>query len=112
MTAVANLLGLIVGVVGGVLLALSLSLKTSHYRFVETEKHEVVICHDDKLVAAGYGGPLGVTNEICPKGIGPSEAPVIQTNNEEVAVLGLCLVIIGFILQLPSAIVEVFSPRQ
>ena len=83
--AIANLVGLILGVVGGALLALSLSLKTSNYRFVETEKHEVVICHNDKLVAAGYGGPLGVTNETCPKGIGPSEAPVIETNNKDFA---------------------------
>jgi hypothetical protein len=112
--AVANLLGLILGVAGGVLLTLSLSLKTSHYRFVETErtgKPEVVICHDNKEVVAGYGGGL-VTNDACPKSIGPSEAPVIETNDENRAVWGLRLVIIGFVLQLPAAIVEAFRSRR
>src|SRR4029077_17388677 len=54
---------LIIDVAGGVLLACSLSLKTSHYRLAEKEKHEVVICHADTLVSVGFGGPL-VTGDL------------------------------------------------
>src|SRR5580658_5812977 len=105
--AIANLLGLTAGVVGGVLLAYSLSLKTSSYRLVETGKHEVVICHGDKLVVAGYGGGLVASNESCPDGTGPSEAAVIETNNDTLAKWGLILVILGFALQLPTAVNDV-----
>ena len=89
--------------------ALALSLKPSNYRLVENEKHEVVICHDDKLVGVGYGGPLVTGDQPCPQGLGPSEAPVIETNNETEARLGLILVIVGFALQVPFAVKDVFS---
>ena len=87
----------------------SLSLKTSNYQFVETEKHEVVICHDNKLVGVGYGGPIVTGDEVCPKGIGPSELPVIETNNDSQARWGLILVIAGFALQLPFAFADLFA---
>lgn len=107
--AVANLLGLIIGFVGGVLLACSLSLKTSNYRLVEDEKHAVVICHDNKLVGVGFGGPLMTSDEPCPKGLGPSAAAVVETNNDALAKSGLLMVIVGFALQVPSATKDVFS---
>jgi hypothetical protein len=107
--AFANLLGLITGVVGGLMLACSLSLKTSDYRLVETEKHEVVICHDDKLISVGYGGPLSTYDEPCPKGLGPSAAAVVETNNDTLAKLGLILVIVGFVFQLPLALKDAFT---
>jgi hypothetical protein len=110
MFAVANLFGLIIGVAGGVLLACSLSLKTSNYRLVENEKHEVVICHDGKLVGVGYGGPLTTGDEPCPEGLGPSSAAVVETNNDALAKLGLILVIVGFALQVPFAAKDAFSP--
>jgi len=114
MLDVANFLGLIVGFAGGVLLACSLSLKTSDYRLVETGKHEVVICHHDKLVGVGFGGPLVTGDEPCPKGSGPSAAAVVETNNDALAKVGLILVIIGFALQVPLAGKAVFtrSPRS
>jgi hypothetical protein len=105
--AVLNLAGLIFGVGGGVLLALALSLKTSDYRLVENEKHEVVICHNGKLIAAGYGGPLVATDEPCQKGLGPSAAAVVETNNDGLAKLGLILVIVGFVFQVPLAAKEI-----
>jgi hypothetical protein len=111
--AVANFLGLILGVAGGVMLALSLSIKPSNYRLVEAKRSdvsEVVICHGNKIVAAGYGGPLVMTDEDCPTGTGPSEAAVVETNNEEVAKLGLYLVIFGFLLQCPAAIGSIIAP--
>jgi hypothetical protein len=107
--AVTNLLGLIIGVVGGVMLACSLSLKTSNYRLVENEKHEVVICHNNKLIGVGFGGPLVASDEPCPSGSGPSAAAVVETNNDALAKLGLILVIVGFTLQLPLAARDVLE---
>lgn len=109
MLDVANFSGLIIGFVGGLLLFYSLSIKTSDYQFVETEKHEVKICHHDKLIGTGYGGPLMTGDEPCPKGIGPSAAAVVETNNDVLAKLGLIMVIVGFALQLPLAGKAVFS---
>jgi len=101
--AIVNLVGLIFGFVGSVLLIVSLSLKTSNYRLVETDPRTVVICHNNKVVATGFGGPLVTTNEDCPIGHGPSEAPVIETNNKVWALLGLIFVCAGFVLQLLAA---------
>jgi hypothetical protein len=111
--AVANLVGLILGVTGGVMLAVSLSIRVSNYRLVEAKRsdvREVVICHANKIVAAGFGGPLVMTDEDCPTGTGPSDAAVVETNNEEVATLGLYLVILGFLLQCPSSITSIIAP--
>ena len=60
--AALNLLGLILGLIGGLLLFFSLTLKPSNYRLVEKSDHSVAICLNDKLVVAGFGGPLVVTN--------------------------------------------------
>ena len=101
--AVLNLLGLSFNLIGGVLLFYSLTLKSSNYRLVEKSDHGVAICLNDKLVGTGYGGPLGVTDEPCPKGIGPSLAPVIEAEKPAYVPWGLGLMCFGFALQLPSA---------
>jgi hypothetical protein len=102
--ALLNLLGLSFSVVGGVLLFYSLTLKASNYRLVEKSDHDVAICLNDKLVATGYGGPLRVTDEPCPKGTAPSLAAVIEAEKPAYVPLGLGLICFGFLLQLPSAL--------
>jgi hypothetical protein len=61
--AALNLVGLLCSLIGGILLFYSLVLRPSNYRLVEKSDHNVAICLNDKLVASGWGGPLGVTDE-------------------------------------------------
>ena len=98
-----NLFGLLLTFVGAVFLDIALSVKTSAYKFVETEDHTVVLCHDNKVVGSRYGGGLRA-GESCPKGIGPSDVPVVETNNPSLAFAGLILVSIGFLLQGAAAL--------
>jgi hypothetical protein len=88
---VLNIVGLFCGLVGGLLLAFSLTLKASNYQLVETSEHQVVICHNDKLVSAGWGGSL-VGGQPCPQGVGPKVAPVIQAEKPAYVPWGLALV--------------------
>jgi hypothetical protein len=64
------MLGLFFSLIGGMFLFYSLTLKPSNYKLVEKSDHNVAICLNEKVVAAGFGGPLGVTDEACPQGIG------------------------------------------
>lgn len=98
-----NLAGLICGLVGGLLIVYALPLTRSNYRLVETSNHHVAICFNEKTVEAGYGGPLIVSDKPCPDGIGPSAAPVIGAERPIFVPLGVGLIVLGFILQLPSA---------
>ena len=109
--ATLNPLGLLSSLVGGIFLFYSLTLKASNYRLVEKSDHDVAICLNDKVVATGYGGPLRVTDEPCPQGIAPSLAPVIVADNPTFVTWGLGLIVIGFMLQLPSAWVALSPPR-
>jgi hypothetical protein len=109
--AALNLLGLFLGLIGGILLFYSLTLKASNYRFVEKSDHDVAICLNDKVVATGYGGPLRITDEPCPAGIAPSLAPVIEAEKPEYVPWGLGLICFGFLLQLPSALAA-FSAQK
>ena len=45
-----------------------------------------------------------LTNEPCPQAIGPSRAPVIEAEKPAYVPCGLALVCVGFLLQLPSAL--------
>ena len=80
--AALNLVGLLFGLIGGLLLFFSLTLKPSNYRLVEKSDHGVAICLGDKLVASGYGGGIIVSDEPCPQGIGPSRTPVIEAESQ------------------------------
>jgi hypothetical protein len=106
-----NLLGLSASSLGGILLFCSLTLKSSNYRLVEKSNHDVAICLNDRLVAAGYGGPLTATNEPCPAGIGPSLAPVIEAEKPAYAPWGLGFIWLGFPLQLPAALASLSGRR-
>ncbi len=105
--AVLNLIGLVYSVVGGLLLAYALTLKPSNFRLVKTGEKELAICLDNRTVVAGYGGPLVVSDDPCPdlKGTGPTAE--ITANRPRVAHLGLLLIIVGFVLQLPNAVVAI-----
>jgi uncharacterized membrane protein len=107
--AVLNLVGLLFSVLGGVLLFCSLTATSSNYRLVEKEDHGVAICLNDKVVASGYGGPLIITDEPCPKGIGPSVASVIVAENPKYVPWGFGLIFVGFALQVPAALVTLFA---
>jgi hypothetical protein len=107
--AALNLPGLLCSVVGGVLLFLRLTLKASNYRFVEKSDHSVAICLNDRSVATGFGGGLIVTDEPCPLGIGPSVAPVIEAEKPAYVPWGLGLIWVGFLLQVPSASLALFT---
>jgi hypothetical protein len=109
--AALNLLGLLSSLIGGIFLICSLTLKASNYRLVEKSDHDVAICLNDKVVATGYGGPLRLTDEPCPKGIAPSLAPVIVADNPAFVPWGLGLIIGGFVLQLPSAWVALSTQK-
>jgi hypothetical protein len=106
--AVLNLLGLVFGVVGGLLLFFALTLKPSDYRLVKTRGDKVAICLDNKKVEAGYGGPLAVSAEDCPDVAGNGPTPQIEAHHPAFVRWGLALVIIGFAFQLPSASFAVF----
>jgi hypothetical protein len=102
------LLGLVFGVIGGLLLFFALTLRPSDYRLVKTSGDKVVLCLDNKKVEAGDGGSLMVSAEDCPDLAGNGPTPQIQANRPAFARWGLALVIVGFALQLPSALFSVF----
>ena len=78
---------------------------------MEKSDHDVAICLGDKLVSSGYGGGIGVGDEPCPQGIGPSRAPVIEAEKPAYAPwgLGLIWVWVAFALQVPAASVALFA---
>jgi hypothetical protein len=104
-----NLIGLGLTLIGSLLLAYSLSLKSSNYRLVETDNRAVVICLNERVVAIGFGGPLVTTDEPCPREITPSIAPVIEANRPGFVFWGLFFIIMGFLLQLPSALSQALT---
>jgi hypothetical protein len=99
--ALINLIGLVCGITGSVLLLFSFTLRPSNYSLTETSDHRVAICLNGRVVASGYGGPLGVTDEGCPEG---GVAPVIEADRPAFARWGLRLILLGFALQVPSAL--------
>lgn len=107
--AVLNLFGLALSFVGGILLVYVLSMKSSNFRLVERENHDVAICLNGKVVATGFGGPLRVTDEPCPEGIGASTAAVIESEHPAFARWGLVLISVGFIFQMPAATLAVIT---
>jgi hypothetical protein len=92
--AILNLLGLACGLLGGVLLALSLELKSSNFRLVEGKDKQVAICLNNKKVAAGYGGPLVVSDEPCPDMIGTGPTPQVIANRPGFVTAGVILIVI------------------
>jgi hypothetical protein len=106
-----NLIGLLFGLIGGLLLFFSLTLKPSNYRLVEKNDHGVAICLDHKLVMSGNGGAIIVSDAPCPQGIGPSRTPVIEAEKPAFVPWGLGLICVGFALQLPTATVAFFTKR-
>jgi hypothetical protein len=108
--AVLNLLGIICSAVAGVLLLYAMPLQRTSYRLVETTTHEVAICFNEKEVVAGFGGPLVVSDEPCPKGLGASVTPAIEYEHPSFVTTGLALLLVGFVLQGPAAIGGIRKP--
>jgi hypothetical protein len=67
LSAVLNLLGLSLTLVGSLLLIWTLTVKPSEFRLVKTSTSDMALCLKDKRVATGFGGPLVVTTEPCPE---------------------------------------------
>jgi hypothetical protein len=110
--AICNLIGLIGGFVGGILLVLALEVIPSDFRLIHPrEGGGVALCLGDRLVQNGYGGPLVTTDEPCPPW--KSAGPIAQINVHKpaYAYIGLRLVILGFILQVPAAITALTETR-
>ena len=106
--AIFNLIGLVFSVLGGLFLFYSLMLKPSNFRLVKVGEHELAICLDDKKVVAGYGGPLVVSDEVCPELSKTGPTPQVVANRPRLANLGILLILLGFALQLPAAAAAVF----
>ena len=97
-----NALGLLLGVVGGVMLALSLDLRTTSFSLA-TVPGGFQLCHNGHVIQATFGGPLGEDPaEPCAPEAGP--APIIVANHTTLAKWGLWLVILGFVGQFPAAL--------
>jgi hypothetical protein len=107
--AILNLSGLTCGVAGGLFLFYSLTLRTTSFRLVKVGPKNLAICFDDKVVVAGYGGPLVVSDDPCPdlKGTGPT--PQIVAERPALASWGVWLIVLGFALQLPVAVLAVLG---
>ena len=103
--AIANLLGLILALIGGLLASASLKIRPSHFRLVETrDELGMALCKDDKKVAGGFGGPLTVTNEACP-GIDDSHpTPEVTADHPLLAKISFWIVIAAFAFRIPAAI--------
>jgi hypothetical protein len=106
---ILNLLGLACGVIGGVLLAYSLELKPSNFRLVEGKDRQVAICLNGKKVVAGFGGPLVVSEDPCLDMTDTGPTPQVMANRPEFVTTGVWLIIIGFCLQIPTALSSVLS---
>jgi hypothetical protein len=107
--ALANLVGLFCGFVGGVLLLFSLTLEPSEFRLVATSNGGMALCRNDKRVATGFGGPLAVTSDPCPEWEHTGPTVEVKASSPARAHWGLALIILGFVFQLPSAIAGVWS---
>jgi hypothetical protein len=110
--AVLNVVGLVGSAMGGLFLFYSLTFEPSHFRLVKVGDKKLAMCLDDKVVQAGYGGPLVATDEPCPnmQHIGPTLQVI--ANRPSLATWGIWLVVAGFFLQLPAASLVVWSAKQ
>jgi hypothetical protein len=100
--AILNLLGLFSGAAGGLFLFYSLTIRPSSFRLVKTGHKELAICLDDKKIVAGFGGPLVVSEEICPDMEKTGPTPEVVADRPKFVVLGIVLIIVGFAFQLPA----------
>ena len=108
--AILNAVGLAFTVVAAVLLVFAMPLERTNYRLIETRQHEVAICFNDRLVVAGYGGPLVVGPDPCPDSLASGVAPVIRYEHPTFVSWALWLLLVGFVFQLPAALRSIAHP--
>jgi len=104
-----NLCGLIAGVLGSFFWFYSLTTAPSSYTLVNPlEEGKVGICVNGQNVVAGYGGGLEISDDRCPKD--PNTGPVLQVKAERpvLAYWSMRLIALGFLLQLPGALLALF----
>jgi hypothetical protein len=108
--AVLNLLGLISALVGSFFWLYTLTIQPSAFTLVSTGEKTVGICLKGKLVVAGFGGPLVLSDDPCPQD--SKTGPIVQVtaNRPLMAKWIMPLIALGFGLQLPSAIYAVCKP--
>jgi hypothetical protein len=110
--AVMNLLGLVCSVIGGLFLFYSLTFKPSHFRLVKTGDKKLAMCLDGQTVTGGYGGDLVVSDDPCPHMEETGPTLQVTADRPKIANWGIPLVVLGFILQLPAAVVAVFAAKR
>ena len=100
-----NLVGLLGGVLGGLLLFYSFTLKASNFSLIKVADGQLAICMDGKVVVAGFGGPLVIGDDKCPSVTGAGPTPQVVADRPTFAKWGVWLVILGFLFQVPAAVV-------
>ena len=101
--AFLNIVGLLGGVLGGLFLFYSFTLRASNFSLDKVRDKEVAICMDGRVVVAGFGGPLVVSDDACPDVKGAGLTPQVVSDRPTLAKWGVVLVILGFLLQIPAA---------
>ena len=94
-----KLIAALSGLASAFLLFYSLSIASSPFRPVLT-KDGAHLCFDGKPVAAGYGGPLGLSSESCPGWDESKPAALVSTEHPSFVTWGLCLLVLSFLFQL------------
>jgi hypothetical protein len=106
--AILNLVGLMADVVGGFFWYYSLVPKASAFKMVKSSGGILSICLDGKKVVGGWGGPLVLSDEPCPEGEGSGPVLLqVATERPTMAKLAMPLIGLGFLLQLPAAVLAV-----
>jgi hypothetical protein len=110
--AVLNLLGLLSGVLGGLCWYYSLVIEPSPFTLVKVADKQFAMCLDGKVIQAGYGGPLIATEEACPNVQGTGPTLQVVTERPKMANWAIPLIVLGFILQVPAALLAVLASKQ
>lgn len=103
--ALLNLIGLAFTFFGSIGVIESLTQRTTEFRLVQTKDGGMALCDKEKKVDSGYGGPLIVSQEACPDITTTGRLPEIVADHPAVLNAGIALIIVGFILQIPFAVI-------
>jgi hypothetical protein len=110
--AVLNLLGWTCSVLGGLFLFYSLTFEPSHFRLVKTGEEALAMCLDGRKVTGGFGGELVVSEDPCPNMDQTGPTLQVTANRPQLAHWSVGLIIGGFAMQLPAAILAVLAAKR
>ncbi len=89
----------ICGFAAGILLFYSLTVTSSRFKPILTSDG-AHLCFDGKLLAAGYGGPLGLSSDPCPGWDEEKPAALVSAEHPKFIGWGFALLGLSFVLQL------------